>query len=431
MMDLKRMSALVVWAVVLAAQGQIVAPGLAKSSSADVDRILDQHADDPKAQAYERRLKDLSRVEEQVAAGIEGLREQSLQGLLDALDPVGSGAATASGMSGAGATFILDEFASSLDGDLPLPGDDVEARELLEAFYRDQVAAAQERVAEHIRRALPVANDRYARLVEFYAVLPFLHGEDDAWAEEDLAAFPDWLLEADAREVLEELALQHNRPRTAYVFGTYGSSAAEATANDLLDYFLATAERMEEGGRFRAALHLLRAGRDRADEGRKAEFHFALAELLANGGHPQLAAEELGDVLADTSEPEVFGRAAVLRLKHLFEAGDRARVLREFEALASDERIRLHEPQLLYIAWVAARQENEQRRAERLQERFLDRYPEHPLGADIHFALATGAMASTRYDVAMEHLETIQDRYPNYQHLRRVQDLYERLQDVE
>lgn len=427
------------WFIFLVAASSIqllLATAQAETPGQIYDRMVRSHGDDPQLRPFQKRLEAVEQIERMVLESIEASRDASMDDLLGDLDPFGGGGEPRQRTQPLvhRAADLIESYTPLFETEPHLVHLEPSVAEALRAHYKVRLDQAQRRIAEQGSSVVALSEERFADVVELCAVLPLLHVDDEQWTEAEVEMLAPWLRGEDALVALERMALRDRRLRTAYQLATYREDRDTADLPSYQTYLQTAADDLRERGQFHTSLYLLRTARDRAialemaEEA--AEARFALAELLASGGHSQLAAEELRPLLADHEDPMTYGRAGMLRLKHLYEAQQYDMAMEEADRLLEEERTRLHRPQILYITWVTARRQNEQERADTLQERFLKDHPQHPLGADMHFASATQALVRSDYGKALRHLEIIEYRYPDYQHMRRVVDLQKRLQDV-
>ena len=117
----------------------------------------------------------------------------------------------------------------------------------------------------------------------------------------------------------------------------------------------------------------------------------------------------------------------MLTLKYLYEAKQFDQVAKESAKYRADTRSEAYLPQILYISWVTHRREGNAETAEKLQEMFLKKFPQHPLGADMHFSSAMSALANGNYAEALRLLEIVEYRYPKSRIASKVKKLQERL----
>ena len=124
------------------------------------------------------------------------------------------------------------------------------------------------------------------------------------------------------------------------------------------------------------------------------------------------------------------GKGVLMRLKYLYEAKQFDTLIQEAPAYESDDLCKPYLPQIFYLRWVSYRQLNQPQDAQKIQDAFLTRFPEHPLGADMHFASAVTALAASNYPEAQRLLDIIPYRYPQSKLLPKVKDMQKRLTNL-
>ncbi len=121
------------------------------------------------------------------------------------------------------------------------------------------------------------------------------------------------------------------------------------------------------------------------------------------------------------------GQLEVQNLKDLYEAHLYDEVLGECDRAEHDVRFAGYEPQILYIRWATDRRTGRADQADRVQQAFLQRYPDHILAADMHFSTAMNLLASADYRGAEGELALIRDRYPDATVTSKAGDILARL----
>jgi hypothetical protein len=107
------------------------------------------------------------------------------------------------------------------------------------------------------------------------------------------------------------------------------------------------------------------------------------------------------------------GQLEVQNLKDLYEAKLFDEVLGECDRAEHDVRFAAYEPQILYVRWATDRRTGRTDQADRVQQAFLERFPDHVLAADMHFSTAMNLLAAADYKGAEGELALIRDRYPS------------------
>jgi hypothetical protein len=105
--------------------------------------------------------------------------------------------------------------------------------------------------------------------------------------------------------------------------------------------------------------------------------------------------------------------------------------LAESDRADADEKYAVYAPQIMYVRWVTNRQLSKSEESDRVRQRFLVRFPDHVLGADMHFATATDLLAASDYTAAEKELAFIEDHYPSAPVAKKARDICERLRNAE
>lgn len=401
----------------------------------EFDRITSAHADDPAVQMFQRRIKTVRRLGKELTASFGSVKSSAFDDLLrDVVPAPPRSAPPGQAQSMIAATAILAEYQPLFAEAVPTPQVTPAELKVLRTYYDTAVTAAASFIAERGRIVAAINEDAEREIIELCAVVPFLHVPDEHWSEQHLKRLPKWMRAADPLAKLEHLALRVDRLNTAYHCAHFDESAAAKPGDkpDYLDYLEAAAVQMADAREYHAAIRCYRESVERAaaddDSKHAAELRFKFARLLGKIGHPPLAADEMTNVMAQAPDDITFAKAAMLRLKYLFEARQFDDIMAEAPALIEDEKSASYRPQIIYITWVTNRRKDKHDRADRLQQQFLKRYPKHPLAADIYFSTAMTALAAADYAEAARLLEIIQYRFPDSSLQKRVKEIQERMQ---
>lgn len=317
----------------------------------------------------------------------------------------------------------------------PLPKPACTAAELatLQKYYETALVAAGDYMISHAG-AMAKVHEKVAReTAELCLVLQFLQIPDVRWSAKQVEALPPWMRAASMSDIIAAFALRVGRPFTAVQFAMQAKKEL-ADPDAACDYLLAKAKELEPEAEFISAVRTYQAAVELAEKAGKAdkatEARFSLAATYERLGHLPLAAETVKQAMAAQPQSSQWGKAALMRLKYLYQGQNFADLLQEYPAIEKDPRCRPYLPQILYIAWVTSRRENRLDKAHELEETFLKDYPKHPLGADIYFASAMTALAAANYEEASRLLETIQDRFPDSRIVPKVKEIQKRLKDM-
>ncbi|MGE5612385.1 MAG: hypothetical protein ACM359_24270 [Bacillota bacterium] len=427
-------ASLLVVHVLLAANGEDLAAYKRRVLSpleAAYRKVMAEQARDPALNRFQERLKEIDAVAEMLLAHLRALEASSLDRMLsDRSQP----AKTSSAKSSMSASEIYLEYAADFATGLPRPAMSDAAMQSLLSYYAASLIASRDYVARRCRSLVAADGVRSKDALQLAAVLPFLQVSDENWAAGDIAALPAWMQEASALEVLENFALSVRRPVTAYEFANWRKPVAERSPRQvaLPAYLRAAAERLLEGREYHAALHCLKTAIDLAEKEDRAGavtwLRIRRAEVLATVGYSNMAAAEIQQLLEKYPNSDSYSRAAMLRLKYLYESDQFPAAGDEAAKYCSDPRVKPHLAQVLYIRWLALRRLNRLEEAKSVQNAFLEQFPNHPLGADMVFASAMAALARSDYPETLRLLDLIEYRYPTAKLLPRVKELQQRLQ---
>lgn len=395
----------------------------------DVEALKERHQDSPSLASFESRMELVNQLGQDILAAFEAHRSSALQDLL--VDVVGGPAPVAQPVdvpAAPTATQLIRQYARQFESPIAVGDLSEEERKDFSSAYTAAVAAVIERVAERGKSVAAADPEQAMHAMALSLVLPLLHVPDAAWTAEDVQSLPEWVLaEANLAE-LEDFALRAHRPLTAYVLAVEAGGEWE----DRTQYLRETSDRLLRLSRFDEAVRCLGSASEltqmRGELDPWAEVVMEEAQVLSDIGRPADAAEVMRPLL-EVDSPEVFGRAAMLRLKYLHEAGDYPGVLSESPAYQKREAGGQYLPQILYITWVAARRDGSEAMAERAKNSFLEFYPDHALAADFYFADAVEALGRSDYDEASRILEYVAYRFPESRLTSRVEQLRARLRE--
>lgn len=323
------------------------------------------------------------------------------------------------------------EFADRLSAGLP--SGSVGQKRL--SFLRKYCNAALDCAVEYVRRRTEIAAaaDENARreVLELSVVLPFLKVPDEKWSSKNIEALPKWANRPEDRKLWEEFALSVRRPLTALQFAQYGESKPW-NADKALRYYVVRARLLtERSSQYSAGIQCFRASIDVAESNGRDDSAMSIRQELAKTfhqiGHPRLAAATVKEAMDLHPESSSWGKAAMLRLRYLYEAGEHVTIINEGPNYQTDVRCAKYHPQVIYVLWVTHRRANKPEAAEKLQRTFLEKFPEHTLAADMYFASAMKALAAGDYDEALRLLEVIEYRYPSSRIVKKARQIQSRL----
>ena len=402
--------------------------------AAQMSRIVESHRDDPAFELFLKRLKLIDEVSLHLIGSFQQTKSSTLDDILTDVVPLPRDAA-ANPQALMNAGDLIAQYKDPFAAGLPLPSVDRDDMEFLRKYYDASTRAAMSYVADRGRVFAAIDEERAAGILQLCLVMPFLHIPDETWSIEEVTSLPEWMRSSRNLRSAEDFALLMRRPVTAYQMAVCrrAQEPSEPTGElTYVAYLKQAAERMIEKREYHAGIHCLRVGIERGRETEKTEvivaLRFQLAEVLSRAGHSQLSAEEIKHILDDHPESPEWGKAAMLRLKYLYDAAQFDRIIEEFNGYRHDDRCVKYLPQIVYITWVTYRRGSNTAEADRLKDFFLEKYSRHPLAADMHFASAMTALAASDYDEALRSLEIIEYRYPRSRIARKAKEIRRRLE---
>lgn len=407
-----------------------------KQLHSDVVVIEEAYSNAPAIHRFQQRLARLEELVGLLVSGSDAAQTASLEAMLGDIAGFAPASVELSTSTFAlGAAEILAEYQPFFEEGLPTPPIVPGQLRILRDYYHARIEDAQKRVTERGHLAGAVSEASRIEALELSIVIPLLHVSDSRWSTQEIEDLPEWMRRQDSLVVLENFALRLRRPQTAYQFAYYRRSLSnqdKSQKTDYLGYLQDVAKQLAEQRDYHAALYCFQTAIPLAEKGNDHllahELRLELADLYTDAGHPQLGAETLKAVVENGKTDEMAGKAAMLRLKYLYESQQYEQVVREAAVYQEQERYQLYLPQILYIAWVSARRENQTDKAQQLQQEFLEKYSTHPLGADIYFSEAMKYLAASDYVEALRLLEVIEYRYPKSRLIDRVKQIQVRIE---
>lgn len=421
-----------------------------KSALADLEqahaKILQADRNDANLEQYAQRLRLIDDVAQLLIQEFTRVKSASLDILVD--DPLGKSPAKPAGRQGPArslatrpdasqpmdALAILDRYSDELTASLSLPALGREELETLRNYYDAKAKAASRFIAQKGRPIAAVNPARSSDILELCLVIPFLHVADAAWTQEQVDLLPDWMKAGANLEKMEKFSLGSRRPLTAWQFAIRQARLKKTQPEDLLEYLRKSAQEAVANREYHCAIQCYRSAVAQAQSRQLKDvatsIQVSLCELLARLEHPQLAASEIKAAMDANPSSAEFGKAAVLRLKFLYESSQFDQILKESGDYQKDDRCGQQLPQIMYITWVSARRQNQQDKADALASNFLKQFPDHPLGADLYFASAMSKLAEGKYEEAIKLLETVEVRYPKSPLIPKVKEVHTRLQSA-
>ena len=401
-----------------------------------MSRIAESHQDDPALGWFMDRLKLIDKVGAMLVEGFQSAKTSTLDDILTnvvAVPPDASSREPVVVVMSAG--DVLAEYQDAFAAGLPFPAVTKQEMAFLRRYYDATARAAGSYIAEHGRAFAAIDTKSAPTILELCLVMPFLHIPDEKWSAGEIESFAEWMHSARNLASIEDFALRVRRPFTAYHAAQCRrkkDSPADQREQSYAEYLRQAAARMVEQREYHAGIHCMKIGIERARATEKPEvivaLRFQLAEVLSKAGHSQLSAQEIKRILDAHPESTDWGKAAMLRLKYLYEAEQFDALTEEFPDYRLDKRCERYLPQLIYIAWVTHRRRNQTDQAVKLQAMFLKGHPRHPLAADMHFASAMTALAASDYNEALRSLEIIEYRYPKSRVAKKAVQIRQRLE---
>lgn len=424
-----------------ATSGPVAAP-VSLATTANTHELLEaryrelllKHPNDPGLKAYEERLALLQERAAIISKCISDIRRQSLSNILDAPLSPRSAKTRRPPPPRRYAADLLVESADMLADSLAKPNVAEEEIALLRDYYDARVWALTENVSQSAWKSRVADPHLMAEIYRFCLVLPFLTTPDEGWTDECVRRLPDWLLTESSIQIVQGFALSQGRLRTAYRFHIAAVKRNQPTTqpSSFVAFLGASAKALVIQRDYRAAIACYRSAIDLAERDSTTDLacdlRFALAELLDLAGHPELAANEMQQLIAAHPDTNVIGKVAMLRMKYLYAASGYTTILQECPLYEADPRCCPYRPQLLYLRWVTHRRMNQGEQATTTQEVFLRAYPEHPLAADMYYSSAMSALAASNYSEALRILEIVEYRFPAYKGMAKVKDIRTRVQ---
>lgn len=98
----------------------------------------------------------------------------------------------------------------------------------------------------------------------------------------------------------------------------------------------------------------------------------------------------------------------------------------EFETSSSTSRLL---PEIWYVKWITLRELQRVPESDRVKDLFLERFPDHVLGADMHFTASLEALHRADYEQTLKGLDVITSQFPDSRSARRAAALAVRIKD--
>jgi len=367
------------------------------------------------------------------------LTDELCEILLDSMPakrPEQSGSAVAASSHGdasASALRVLNDHKGVFVFDVVQRSVENKALSVLSRHCDFVAAEAQRRLVRRARQLVEAGDAQHGEVIALCLVIPFLCTKDESWTAASTDMLPEWIKQADHLDHAEWFALRAERPLTAYALSASKITASGSVIAPLVSYLTAASRRLVRAGEFAGGIGCLRAGvstfERRGAFREAAALRFQLVEVFEQMGQAVVAAKEMKEVLDGPYEDEDWSKAAVLRLKLLFRTLEYDKVVKEADMYIATLRAEAALPSLCYVKWLALVRIGETQGALETRTVFLERFPEHPLAADIHFAIAMEDLSTGEYDAALARLEGIIEYFPQARSASRSKEIIERLSE--
>ena len=402
--------------------------------SGELTRLRTLHEKDGALESFFRRLELVDEVTQLLIESFEASRSDSLNSVLgDIAEMSDIALPVLPSKKIMRASGILSEYSDIFREALLLSSLAKEEADFLRNYYDTAARLAGKYLARRGQMVSAINKQSGVDVLELCLVMPFLHLSDQQWTTEDIESLPKWMKTDDNIAALERFALRVRRPFTAYQFSLFNrKSDIKGREFTYPDYLLSAAESRIKHRDYHVAIYCIRIGIEQAEQVKKedtaTELRFSLSDLLSNIGHSGLAAKEILELMESYPQCPDWGKAAMLRIKYLYEAADFKAIAAEANEYQSDSRCSNRLAQILYMSWVTHRRLNDLETAQKIEQQFLKQYSKHPLGADMYFASAMTAMASGNYEEAGRLLEIVEYQYPKSRIQQKVKKIRQRLE---
>lgn len=393
------------------------------------EQIKAEYPDNADLKKFEERVETIDTLAVQIISQFSSVKSQAMQNMI-ALD-IALPAPSNRKVQSLSAADLMLQYQEQFSQPLPVPEIDPSRLPVLKAYYDKAIQSAMDFITPRGCSAAIVNKATAADTLSLSMVIHFLHIGDSNWNKTCIERLPDLMKKPATLETLEEVCLELLRPRTAYQFFLYRTSGEGLDP----DYFLRSSDRLLARNEYLSAIRCLTAGleiaREMESNEKAASLAVKLADVYDTMGHLSLAIETMEEVLRQGPQYDGYCKAAALQLKYLYEDGRYKEVTAKASSYLNQNVCEGYQPEILYIAWLATRRDNLQDAAETMKKKFLEKYPQNPLGANMLFDSAINALANTNYSQAREFLEQIEYHHPGSKIMSKVRELKDRLGKVE
>ena len=396
---------------------------------ASYEQIKAEYPDNADLKKFEERIATIDELAVQIIRQFKSVKFQAMQNMM-ALD-IALPAPANKQVKSLSAADLLLQYQDRFSQPLPTPEIDPSQLPVLKEYYDKAIQSAMDFITPRGCSAAIVNKATAADTLGLAMVIHFLHIGDANWNKAYIERLPDLMKKPATLETLEEVCLKLLRPRTAYQFYLY------RTGNEGFDsdYFLQSSDRLLSKNEYLSTIRSLTAGLEIANEmngkEKAAPLAIKLADVYYTMGHLSLAIEAMEEVLQQGPQYGGYCKAAALQLKYLYEDGRYKDVTAKASSYLDKNVCEGYQPEILYIAWLATRRDNLPDAAKAMKKKFLEKYPQNPLSANMLFDSAINALANTNYTQAREILEQIEYHYPGSKIMSKVRELKDRLGKVE
>lgn len=403
------------------------------SLQVNFDRIVNASSRDSAVQETLSRLTALDDTSREILRQIASYKTAFLNRSLATVVESGGNAATKNNTD---AVKLLENKTSgwpTRNGVTKLSQED---QQILQEYYSVSIRALIQLIQSRAQACIANTAEATSEVIRLATVLPLLTTADETWVMTQDQAIPDWMRKPEYLRSLENMALRAQRPRTAYALSSIGKAGTtEARNNEIqyVGYLRSGTNAMLRERQYATAITYLRHASTIAAAQKNAELlaevRFQIAEVLASTDSPQAGANEITCILRDVDLSQMYGKAAMLRLKYLYQAKQTSQVIQEVKVYQTDSRCTGYLDQIYYIAWMTQKKaQAPETDIDQWQNLFLTHFPNHPLGADMYFTKAANHMIYGEYSEALRLLHFIEYRYPNTQIKDRVQEMKDQIE---
>jgi hypothetical protein len=399
----------------------------------EFDRITKAHSGDPGIKAV---LDRLTLLDQASGAVLRDLRLRQSAFINQSLATVGESNAHDKANQPIGAIKIIETYQSPIARPLNFSGLSASDRQTVDTYQATALQAQESRIESRAHVCLSTMGIDSAEIIRLAFIVPLLASQPSQDLSTAAPALPSWMTRPQALRMLEDLSLQYGRPRLAFALARRASAAtmpSEGLEAGYLAFVNISADAMLRNTQYGAALACLRDGVAVAKNAKldkeQVALSFRIAEVVEVTDSAKAAAQQMSSLQLICSNPDDYGRAAMLKLKYLYEAQAFDGIPQEATTDVKDSRCASYLPQIMYIAWVTCRRQ-QGADAESWRKSFLQKFPDNPLGADMYFAAAMDSLASGQYSEASRLLKFIEYRFPNSKIIDKVREIRQRLDAV-